>query len=133
MQTLLLLSIFQQNSQRSTESWTTHSLAVKTAYQLGIHAPSSYEFVQVHEKEFRSRLWFAVVNQDRCMVSSPAHLTNPTLIVSRMLSSALGQPSLVPSQHVRMDITDMLAPARQGRTVEMPYSRENLAYFRNIM
>ncbi|CAM1505903.1 Fc.00g115400.m01.CDS01 [Cosmosporella sp. VM-42] len=115
LQALLLLSIYQQNSQRSTESWTTHSLAVKTSYQLGIHSPSLYEFVSVHEKELRSRLWFAVVNQDR------------------MLSTALGQPCLVPSQHVRMGMTDMLATGSQSRTVEMSYSRENLTYFRHLM
>ena len=115
VQTLLLLSIYQQNHQRSTESWTTHSLAVKTAHQLGIHAPTLYEFVSVHEKELRSRLWLAVVNQDR------------------MLSTTLGQPSLVPVQHVRMDIAEMLVIVPQSRTVELSYSKRNLSYFRNIM
>lgn len=62
---LLLLSIFQQNSQRSTESLTTHSLAVKASYQLGLHAPSSYENLAVADKELRASLWFSVINQDR--------------------------------------------------------------------
>ncbi|KAI1027023.1 hypothetical protein LB504_008086 [Fusarium proliferatum] len=115
LQALLLLSIFQQNSQRSTESWTTHSLAVKASYQLGIHAPSSYEHLTASEKELRSSLWFATVNQDR------------------MLSSALGQPCMIPLQHVRSDILHMLVSMRQQRTVEMQYSQENLEYFRNIV
>ncbi|KAM5380818.1 hypothetical protein ACJZ2D_003342 [Fusarium nematophilum] len=115
LQALLLLSIFQQNSQRSTESWTTHSLAVKAAYQLGIHAPLSYEHLTASEKELRSGLWFAIINQDR------------------MLSSALGQPCLIPLQHVRTGILDMLVSVRQQRTVEMQYSKENLTYFRNII
>lgn len=110
----MLLSIYQQNSQRSTESLTTHALAVKTSYHLGIHATFLYEFVSVREKEVRARLWFAVVNQDR------------------MLSSALGQPCLIPLQHVRDDIGDFLDATGQNRTVEMSYSRENLTYFRNI-
>jgi hypothetical protein len=67
VQALLLLGVFQQNSQRSTESWTTHALAVKASYQLGIHAPSSYGHLRVAEKELRSCLWSAVVNQDRCV------------------------------------------------------------------
>ncbi|RFN54496.1 c6 transcription factor [Fusarium flagelliforme] len=115
LQTLLLLSIFQQNSQRSTESWTTHSLAVKASYQLGIHAPSSYDHLTASEKELRSGLWFATVNQDR------------------ILSSALGQPCMIPLQHVRSGILDMLVSTRQQRTVEMQYSREHLEYFRNIV
>ncbi|UPK95844.1 hypothetical protein LCI18_006779 [Fusarium solani-melongenae] len=115
LQALLLLSIFQQNSQRSTESWTTHSLAVKASYQLGIHAPSSYDHLTASEKELRSSLWFATVNQDR------------------MLSSALGQPCMIPLQHVRSDILYMLVSMRQQRTVEMQYSPENLEYFRNIV
>lgn len=115
VQTLMLLSIYQQNSQRSTESLTTHALAVKTSYHLGIHATFLYEFVSVREKELRARLWFAVVNQDR------------------MLATALGQPCLIPSQHVRDDIAVFLDVTGQSRTVEMSYSRENLTYFRNIM
>ena len=114
VQSLMLLSMYQQNSQRSTESLTTHALAVKTSYHLGIHATFLYEFVSVREKEIRARLWFAVVNQDR------------------MLSSALGQPCLIPLQHVRDDIGDFLDATGQNRTVEMSYSRENLTYFRNI-
>ncbi|RGP81151.1 c6 transcription factor [Fusarium longipes] len=115
LQTLLLLSIFQQNSQRSTESWTTHSLAVKASYQLGIHAPSSYDHLTASEKELRSSIWFATINQDR------------------MLSSALGQPCMIPLQHVRSEILNMLVSMRQQRTVEMQYSQENLEYFRNIV
>lgn len=62
LQALLLLASFQQNTQRSMESWAPHYLAVRVAYQLGIHAPASYEYLGVQDKETRSRLWFAVVN-----------------------------------------------------------------------
>ena len=47
------------------ESWAPHYLAVRLSYQLGIHAPASYEYLGIQDKEIRSRLWFAVVNQDR--------------------------------------------------------------------
>lgn len=65
MQALLLVASFEQNTQRSMESWPRHYLAVRLAYQLGIHAPASYEYLAAPDKETRSRLWFAIVNQDR--------------------------------------------------------------------
>lgn len=111
----MLLGIYQQNSQRSTESLTTHAVAVKTSYHIGVHSTFLYDFVGPREKEIRARLWFAVVNQDR------------------MLSTALGQPCLIPPQHVRDDIFDFLDMSVQNRTVGMSHSAENLDYFRNIM
>uniref|UniRef100_A0A0B7KKS7 Zn(2)-C6 fungal-type domain-containing protein n=1 Tax=Bionectria ochroleuca TaxID=29856 RepID=A0A0B7KKS7_BIOOC len=115
LQALLLVSSFQQNSQRSTESLTTHALAVKSAYHLGVHAPSSYGHLTPAQKEVRSRLWFAVINQDR------------------MLSSALGQPCLIPAQHIRMEILDLIDSSNQQRTLEMQYPKEDLEYFRNLV
>ncbi|KAI9151262.1 c6 transcription factor [Paramyrothecium foliicola] len=115
LQTLLLLGLYQQNSQRSTESWTTHALSVKSAYQLGVHAPSAYGHLKASEKELRACFWFAVVNEDR------------------ILSSALGQPFLISPQHVRKEIFTMLDSNRQQRTVETLYSEEGIAYFRKTI
>lgn len=56
---------FQQNTQRAMESWTTNYLMVKAAYQVGIHAPATYQDYAVQVKEDRARLWLAVVNHDR--------------------------------------------------------------------
>lgn len=63
VQALLLLSIFQQNHQRSIESWTTHSLLVKAALQLGIHSPAYYEVAE--ERRVHKKLWYGIINQDR--------------------------------------------------------------------
>ncbi|EXU97559.1 fungal specific transcription factor domain protein [Metarhizium robertsii] len=41
LQALLLLSTFEQNIRRSMASLSSHSLAVRTAYHLGLHAPST--------------------------------------------------------------------------------------------
>jgi hypothetical protein len=65
VQALLLLCSFQQNTQRSTASWTYHALAVKTAIQHGLHSPSLYEQHGVQTRELRRRIWFGVINQDR--------------------------------------------------------------------
>lgn len=65
VQTLLLLTSFQQNHQRSVASWTYHALTVKSAFQLGLHSPASYASFNEHDKELRKRLWFGVLLQDR--------------------------------------------------------------------
>lgn len=67
IQSLLLLASFQQNNQRSVASWTSHALAVKAAYQLGIHVPSSYAERPEQEREMKRKLWSAVINHDRCV------------------------------------------------------------------
>ncbi|KAK1765888.1 C6 transcription factor [Phialemonium atrogriseum] len=115
VQALLLLGSFQQNSQRAMASFTSHSLAVKTSYQLGLHSPSSYEGLGTLEKELRAKVWLAVVNQDR------------------ILSAALGRPCLIPLQHVRTEIADSLVLMHHTRTVTMPSSMENLVCFRHLI
>ncbi|KAH7007465.1 fungal-specific transcription factor domain-containing protein, partial [Ilyonectria destructans] len=92
LQACLLLVSFQQNSRRAITSWTTHCLAVKMCYQLGVHAPLTYEDLTVEEKQLRAKLWLGVVTQDR------------------ILSSALGRPSLIPLNHVQKNIVKLLGP-----------------------
>ncbi|KAF4589138.1 C6 transcription factor [Ophiocordyceps camponoti-floridani] len=111
LQALLLTGRFQQNTQRSMESWAPHYMSVRVAYQLGIHAPASYKQLGVHDKELRSRLWFAVVNQDR------------------VLTANLARPSLVPQQHVRPEIAEFLDAARPSKSREMNCSRDSISYF----
>ncbi|KAI5456893.1 hypothetical protein BGZ63DRAFT_494952 [Mariannaea sp. PMI_226] len=60
VQALLLLGSYQQNTQRAMTSLSSHSLAVKVSYQLGLHSPSSYEHLAAEEKELRAIIWFAV-------------------------------------------------------------------------
>lgn len=69
VQACILLVSFQQNSRRAITSWTTHCLAVKMCYQLGVHAPLTYEGLTVEEKQLRAKLWLGVVTQDRYTAS----------------------------------------------------------------
>ncbi|EMT62776.1 Putative transcriptional regulatory protein C3C7.04 [Fusarium odoratissimum] len=114
LQTLLLLALYQQNSQRSTESLTIHCLSVKVAYQLGLHAPISYSHNVPEEKELKSRLWFAVVNQDR------------------IVSSALGQPCLIPSSHVRMELVELLSSKGYVDDIDSSYRNSMVDHFRDL-
>lgn len=66
IQTLLLLASYQQNNQRAVASWTYHALAVKAAYQLGLHSSRRHDSNRSSTvTELRQRLWQAVINQDR--------------------------------------------------------------------
>ena len=65
VQALLLISSFQQNSQRSVACWTHHAVAVKAAFQLGLHSPKAYKHNNLPDNELCKRVWYAVVNQDR--------------------------------------------------------------------
>lgn len=65
LKALLLVANFQQNNKRAVASWTYNGIAVKAAYQLGLHSPSSYADRPAQECELRRMLWHAVVIQDR--------------------------------------------------------------------
>ncbi|KAK9451824.1 C6 transcription factor [Limtongia smithiae] len=114
IQVLLLLGSFQQNSQRAMASLVTHSLAVKTAYQLGLQCPSMYEGLDIADRQLRAKLWFGVVIQDR------------------LLSTALGRPCLIPPQHVRMQILNSLVVLRTSTTDNTSAVMDQLSYFRHL-
>lgn len=65
VQALMLLSSFEQNNRRSMASLSSHALAVRTAYHLGIHASSTYRNLGARDRHLRARLWLGLVNQDR--------------------------------------------------------------------
>ncbi|KAH6871634.1 fungal-specific transcription factor domain-containing protein, partial [Thelonectria olida] len=115
IQALLLLGSYQQNTQRAMTSLSSHSLAVKVSYQLGLHSPSSYEHLGAQEKELRVKIWFAVVNQDR------------------ILSVSLGRPCLIPPQYVRIEIPESIAPRFPAGTVKTSASLKSSIYFSQII
>ncbi|KAK2612627.1 hypothetical protein QQS21_001399 [Conoideocrella luteorostrata] len=115
LQALLLLASFQQNSQRAQESITTQFCTVRTAYQLGIHSPSSYGRLSRREKELRSILWFAVVQLDR------------------IVGCALGRPFLVPDQHVRIRPSEALVLGPQSHDGDSRSYQMIMMFFRHII
>lgn len=116
LQALLLLASFQQNSQRAQESITTHFGAVKAAFQLGIHSPSSYGRLSREDKELRCILWFAVIQLDR------------------IVGSGLGRPFLIPDQHIRIRPSEMIGISSHHNHGEMDQSRQsNMAFFHHII
>ncbi|KIM98340.1 hypothetical protein OIDMADRAFT_56705 [Oidiodendron maius Zn] len=108
LQALVLLSSFEQNIRRSMASLSSHALAVRTAYHLGIHAPPTYAYIGSKEKKLRARLWLAITSQDR------------------ILSACLGRPCLVAMNHVRPEIAKIIVDSdtseADGGTLASNYS-----------
>lgn len=96
------------------ESWTTNYLMVKAAYQIGIHAPSTYENYAAQNKKERAALWLAVVNHDR------------------LFSCAIGRTSLIPPQHVQEEIFDFASAEIAGsRAVSRP-AHQSTTFFSHV-
>ncbi len=48
------------------------------------------------------------------------------------MTAGLARPALIPLQNVRMDLLELLDPARPSRTTDGSCSRESLIYFRHL-
>jgi hypothetical protein len=65
VQMLLLMSQYLQGTERSIETWNLHGLAVKAAYQLGIHSQNALKRYPPLEREIRKRTWYGCIVLDR--------------------------------------------------------------------
>lgn len=114
VQALCLLGSFQQNTQRAMESWTTNYLMVKAAYQIGIHAPLTYENYSAQDKKERAALWLAVVNHDR------------------LFSCAIGRTSLIPPQHVQDEIFEFASAEISSSRAVSGSSQHSTTFFSHV-
>ncbi|RAK91397.1 hypothetical protein BO79DRAFT_279566 [Aspergillus costaricaensis CBS 115574] len=65
VQTLLLKSLYEQNHQRSTLSYTTHTNCVRAALQMGFHCASVRDAHGHTPDSLHRRLWLGIVYNDR--------------------------------------------------------------------
>ncbi|KAF3039742.1 hypothetical protein E8E12_006716 [Didymella heteroderae] len=65
VQMLLLTSMYLQGTEHSVATWSVHGLAVKAAYQLGLHSPDALQQYSPPERELRKRVWYGCVVFDR--------------------------------------------------------------------
>lgn len=56
---------YLQGTQKSTQTWNIHGLAVKAAMQLGLHSAEASQKLPPIEREVSKRLWFGCVILDR--------------------------------------------------------------------
>ncbi|KAF9894960.1 hypothetical protein FE257_004582 [Aspergillus nanangensis] len=84
VQVFLLAEIYLEGTTSSSLVWTFHSMAVKGAYQLGLHSIVSANLSEV-DCEIRRRIWYW------------------------LLSVAYGRPPLIPLSHVRLEACSSIA------------------------
>ncbi|KAL2702134.1 hypothetical protein AAEP93_006432 [Penicillium crustosum] len=110
MQLFLLMEAYLEGTTSSSLAWTLHGLAVKGAYQLGLHVMNLKSISQI-DREVRRRSWYWCVMNDR------------------FLSVTYGRPPLIPLSHVRPEASPYLpfSNAPSGVTVS------SLAYFDAMM
>lgn len=65
------MSQYLQGTERSIETWNLHGLAVKAAYQLGLHSPIPLKHSSPADREIRKRTWYACVILDRSVKFLP--------------------------------------------------------------
>lgn len=65
VQAMLLMSQYLQGTHRSTTTWNIHGLAVKAAFQLGLHTTSSSSYQSPLDREMRLRTWYGCIILDR--------------------------------------------------------------------
>ncbi|KAJ4286514.1 hypothetical protein N0V90_013214 [Kalmusia sp. IMI 367209] len=86
VQMLLLTSQYLQGTERSVETWNVHGLAVKAAYQLGLHSPNALKQYPPLEREIRKRTWFGCI------------------VLDRTLGMTLGRPYSIPHKFIKLDL-----------------------------
>ena len=70
VQYLLLMGLYLQGTQKSVEAWAVHGLAVKAAFQLGLHSSEAAKAFTPLDREIRKRTWFGCVVLDRYLYVS---------------------------------------------------------------
>ncbi|KAK6823381.1 hypothetical protein RU639_005836 [Aspergillus parasiticus] len=85
VQLYLLMVTYLEGTSSSSMTWTFHSLAVKGAYQLGLHTVGGSRNLPDLDQEIRRRLWYWCVTNDR------------------LLSVRYGRPPLIQLSHVRLE------------------------------
>ncbi|EGO59757.1 hypothetical protein NEUTE1DRAFT_39966 [Neurospora tetrasperma FGSC 2508] len=64
VQLLCLMIEYLHGSSQSAQLWTLHSLAVKSALQIGLHSADASRHLTLLEREMRKRTWFLIIMND---------------------------------------------------------------------
>ena len=88
VQYLLLASQYLQGTQKSTQTWTLHGLAVKGAFALGLHSTQASQRFTPLDNEVRKRTWFGCV------------------LLDKVLSMTFGRPPSIPDDYIRLPLAN---------------------------
>ncbi|EXJ56967.1 hypothetical protein A1O7_07311 [Cladophialophora yegresii CBS 114405] len=83
---LLLMGQYLQGTQKSVQTWKMHGLAVRAAFQIGLHSSDLGREFPAIEQEIRKRTWFGCIMLDRT------------------LSMTFGRPASIPDSYVQLDL-----------------------------
>ncbi|KAI0177201.1 fungal-specific transcription factor domain-containing protein [Pestalotiopsis sp. NC0098] len=89
VQTLLLMGLYLQGTNRSVKTWNIHGLAVKAAFHLGLHFNDPSRKFSAIDREIRARTWFGCV------------------VLDRTLSMTFGRPSAIPENYIRIPLPEI--------------------------
>ncbi|KAK3491841.1 fungal-specific transcription factor domain-containing protein [Neurospora crassa] len=64
---LCLMIEYLHGSSQSAQLWTLHSLAVKSALQIGLHSADASRHLTLLEREMRKRTWFLIIMNDNSL------------------------------------------------------------------
>ncbi|KAH8901203.1 hypothetical protein GQ53DRAFT_593023, partial [Thozetella sp. PMI_491] len=109
VQYLLLTSQYLQGTQKSSQTWTMHGLAVKAALSIGLHSKDALENVAPIEREMRKRTWYGCV------------------LLDRSLSMTFGRPCSIPEEYIRIELPVQLGDPATGASVDF-YNATILLY-----
>ncbi|EUC39529.1 hypothetical protein COCMIDRAFT_111318, partial [Bipolaris oryzae ATCC 44560] len=106
VQLLLLMSQYLQGSERSVETWNIHGLAVKAAYQLGLHSSNALQQYPPREREFRKRTWYGT------------------------LSMTMGRPISIPEHFVKIELPQILADSEPEDEMSVQFFTATITLYR---
>ncbi|KAH8588841.1 fungal-specific transcription factor domain-containing protein [Bisporella sp. PMI_857] len=92
VQFLLVTGQYLQGTQKSVQAWSIHGLAVKTAFQLGLHSGATLKKFSLLDQEIRKRTWYGCV------------------VLDRTLSMTFGRPATIPDEYVRLPLPTPMQP-----------------------
>jgi hypothetical protein len=137
VQYLLLMGQYLQGTQKSVEAWAVHGLAVKAAFQLGLHSSEASQAFSPLDREIRKRVWFGCVILDRYgddllktqCISQPLI----SILFPRTLSMTFGRPAAIPESYVKLEMpTETEVDPLSPRSVEGS-NPTNIAFFAATM
>jgi hypothetical protein len=111
VQYLLVMGQYLQGTQKSIQAWATHGLAVKAAFQLGLHSSEASTKFPPVEREIRKRTWYGCV------------------ILDRTLSMTFGRPAAVPDDYVRIELPVDIETGIDGATATDTHKSTSLLFF----
>jgi hypothetical protein len=115
VQFLLLMGQYLQGTQRSVQTWATHGLAVRAAFQLGLYSSDLARAFSPLDQEIWKKTWFGCV------------------IFDRTLSMTFGRPPSIPESYVQLDLPVPYGILQQTMTTAEKGDVLRVSFFNSTM